>query len=74
MYFLDTNTDDVTLVTENITLELYQSNVRPIFDLASGLKTEWFKFSEDGTWFVFVREGDDFMALMEYDGAESDYT
>ena len=80
MYFLDTKTDNETLVTDNITLELLReagsdtSEVRPIFDLASGLKTEWFKFSEDESWFVFVRGGDDFVALMEYDGEESDYT
>ena len=79
MYFIDTKTDSETLVRENMTLELsaneagVTSDVRPIFGLAPGLSTEWFKFSEDKTWFVYVREGDDFMALMEYDDAAEDY-
>lgn len=79
MYFVDTMTDPETKVRENMTLELsantdgVTSEVRPIFDLANSLSTEWFKFSEDKTWFVYVREGDDFMALMEYEDTATDY-
>lgn len=77
MYFVDTQIDPESFARDYITLELAKQDdsysVRPIFDLASGLETQWFKFGDDGSWFVYVREGDDFMALMQYDRAASNF-
>ena len=43
------------------------AQIRPVFDLASGLEADQILFSGNDTWFVFIRTGDAFLALMEVD-------
>ena len=43
------------------------AQIRPVFDLASGLEADQILFSGDNTWFAFIRTGDAFLALMEVD-------
>ena len=73
MFFLDTHIDPVSLEEHWVTVEQNGETVRPVFDLAASLETGWFKLSVDQTWFLFKREGDDYLALMEVDMNAADY-
>ena len=48
--------------------------IRPVFELPSIIKTEWFKMSADENWTVFVRESDHYFAVLQTDLNSPDYT
>lgn len=84
---IQTNQDGTTTVINSmVMLELYkeetvvegvqgdsQPQLRPVFVMPSRLETKWFKLSTDRDWFVYFRNPDDYLALLEVDLHADDY-
>ena len=75
MYFLDQRTDEDAEKKYNVTLEIdtRQLFIRPVFALPESLKIKWFEFTASRDSFIYFRDPDEFLALLEVDLEAKDY-
>ena len=52
---------------------LNEPKIRPIFVMPGVLETKWFKLSAERDWFVFFRNPDEYLALLEVDLNASEF-
>ena len=76
MYFLDHRTDEDAEKKYNVTLEIdtRELSIRPVFALPESLKTKWFEFTASRDSFIFFRDPDEYLALLEVDLEAEDYS
>ena len=76
VYFLDKRADEDADKKYNVTLEINtrERQIRPVFAMPELLKTKWFEFTASRDSFIFFRDPDEYLALIEVDLETEDYS